>query len=31
MPRPAGTGPVVPLSASDIATIRDWINEGAPP
>jgi len=31
MPRPFEVGLLVPLSAADIATIQNWINEGAPP
>ena len=30
MPRPFEAGPTVPLSAADIATIKGWIDEGAP-
>jgi hypothetical protein len=30
MPRPFEVGPILPLSAADIATIKDWIDEGAP-
>jgi hypothetical protein len=31
MPRPFEIGPVVPLSADQIATITSWIDAGAPP